>query len=82
MNAISATDTGLPEGTLGRLALFAEWTSTDAPTSIFTGTGPDEAFSDEFREYAVREGLSFDWVLFGDVRGLVMTCRAYIRGEA
>lgn len=70
--------TGLPEGASARLALFAKWTETTAPASIFAA---DNTLDDAFQAYATSEGLSFDWVLFGDVRGLVMNYRACIRGE-
>lgn len=55
-----------------RLAQFAEWTGTTPPATMVDGKGE---FNPDFLAYSAREGLSLDWVLLGDVRGLVMRGR-------
>ncbi len=72
MNAISATDTAMPAGARERLGLFAEWTGTTPPARIISGEGEELTFSDELLTYAQEQGLSLDWLWFGNVRGLVM----------
>lgn len=75
--------TGLPEGALERLALFAEWTGTMPPERITDGAGGDLTFSDDLLIYADRNGLSLDWFWMGSERGLVMQCHsAALKGGA
>jgi hypothetical protein len=69
---ISGAVTGLPEGAIDRLALFAEWTGTTPPACIVIGEGKDRTFSDDILIYADRQGMSLDWFWLGDERSLVM----------
>ena len=65
MNAISATDTGLPHGARERLDSFARETGTTLPASILEDQGDGSTFSTDFLAYCHQTGLSLDWVWFG-----------------
>lgn len=82
LNAIRAYDTGMPSGTMHRLFLFAEWTGTTPPARILEGEGADRTFAPELLAYAAENGLSLDWLLLNDERGLVMAQHNQVRGRA
>ncbi|MEM9592448.1 MAG: hypothetical protein AAF967_14140 [Pseudomonadota bacterium] len=52
-----------------RLQSFGEWTGTTPPKKLLND---DQSFSHELLLYCQKEGLSLDWLVFGDVKGLVM----------
>lgn len=62
-------DTGLPPGTLERLAQFVEWTGTVAPSHLMDEDGTP---STELLAFGRHQGLSLDWLFCGDVRGMVI----------
>lgn len=77
---VCANDTGVPKGSLERLAMFAKWTNTTPPEHIINGKGHDQTFSDDILIYADKNGMSLDWFWLGDERGLVMAAHHQARG--
>lgn len=68
-NPTSGNDIRLPEGTAERLAKFAKLTGTTPPEGIFDAGG---APTDDILDFARVNGLSLDWLYFGDEAPLVM----------
>lgn len=67
MNAISANDTGLPNGCAERLAQFAQEQQVAAfpPEQVLDDQGHGATFSAAFLRYCGDTGLSLDWAYLG-----------------
>lgn len=61
--------TGLPLGTLDRLAQFEEWTGIAPPSQILDEDGAPSLALTAFCKY---QGLSLDWIFRGDARGSIL----------
>ncbi|MBO4169697.1 hypothetical protein [Cereibacter azotoformans] len=62
-------DIRLPTGTAERLAKFAKLTGTTPPEAILDADG---APTDDILDFARANGMSLDWLYFGDAMPLVM----------
>ncbi|MDP5307584.1 hypothetical protein [Paracoccus spongiarum] len=82
MDRPRANDTGLPQGVAERLALFSKWTGAALfpADQMLEGPTGERTFSETFLTYAVENGLSLDWVYFGDERSLVLQAYAEAKG--